>query len=177
MTRLERLTMIRISPLAAALAVAILLLSAAGCSSSSGGGGRLIPVVDDAVADDGGDVSANSGGAGASDEDADSGAGADVGAGGGDTEARPTCELTSTRAGCDTCLANFCQFDCAACTGAGEPDCGRGYSCVADECSDPEEETDLDCVVDCASDDDGATRALYSLIDCGKLNCPGYCHF
>ncbi len=180
MTGLERLTMIRIAPTMVALVAVMASLSAGGCSSSSGGGGRLIPAVDGNAADEGGDAAANAGAAG---DEGEAGNPANAGDEGDATEpdgvgdgagSLPQCELASTRAGCDACLSNFCQPTCAECAGT---ECDSGYSCVADDCSDPEEETDLDCVVDCSSDDDSSARALYALIDCGKLNCPGYCHF
>lgn len=176
MTGLERLTMIRIAPTMVTLVTVMASLSVGGCSSSSGGGGRPIAAVDGTVVDESGGAPANAGDDGAADTPAESDGGDAPGPDGADdgTGSLPTCELASSRAGCDACLSNFCQVTCAECAGT---DCDVGYSCVAEDCSDPEEETDLDCVVDCASDDDSSARALYALIDCGKLNCPGYCHF
>lgn len=84
------------------------------------------------------------------------------------------CGLTSVSPGCDACLKQFCGSECSACDDAAA--CVAGYQCAARECGDAESEWDVSCIVGCASDEDGATRRLYSLVQCAQRSCPGYCH-
>jgi hypothetical protein len=172
-TRIQRLPMTQTRQSVLPTVVALLAaLVAPGCFESSDDGERASATPNDpGVEDDGASVDE-------SETESESGTDAtEPESEGNDPPPVVACEVTSTLAGCDACLANFCEADCIECSGTDDTECDLSYSCVADQCADAEEETDLECVIDCASVDDPSARALYALIDCGKLNCPGYCHF
>lgn len=182
-TGLERPIMIRIIPTVAALSALISAVSLGGCSSSSGGAPPLTRAIDAAGVDENPGAPTSESESGVSGNEADpeieTESESETTTEPEQDENQTVCELASARTACDACLSNFCHADCVECSGAGTAgtDCDLSYACVAETCANPEEETDLACVVDCASDDDSSARRLYALIDCGRLNCPGYCYF